>query len=364
MMVSAGAAVPLSSDLKSVLRLLDANAERLFGAGDTVLEPLTCQVRESSEVARVRVSAPAGERHVFIKLVKPRKAVDAAAETRRRLLHDVQVTTQVAEGLKRTPDLRAVEIIANFDEPLAVITEQAPGTPLDRFIATYGRWPARKSSIANLSAVLSRAGRWIAAFQRVAPDASPSHLDVAAIREYIDVRLRKLRTVKRSRFGEEERQAILRHFDARATEIPRNDLIEVPVHGDVTPSNIIVAPERLTVLDFAMTSRGSRFLDIARLYTQLEFYTAKPQYRPAVIRQVQDAALAGYDPALTRDHPLFEICAIQHVVCHYLSHARQPGRFPASLYSDVQLRHHRRWLRDLTLRSTSTCDAGQAVATR
>jgi hypothetical protein len=95
-----------------------------------------------------------------------------------------------------------------------------------------------------------------------------------------------------------------------------------------------------------MTGVGAKYLDIARIFTQLDFYAAKPQFRPHVIADLQRAVLRGFDPTLQESHPLFEICAVQHVVCHLLSHARQPGRFPASLYSAHLRRRHRTWLRE------------------
>ena len=67
--------------------------------------------------------------------------------------------------------------------------------------------------------------------------------------------------------------------------------------------------------------------------------------KEAIAAGLQQAVLRGFDPMLNEGHPLFDICAIQHVVCHLLSHARQPGRFPASLYSAHLRRRHRAWLR-------------------
>jgi hypothetical protein len=157
--------------------------------------------------------------------------------------------------------------------------------------------------------------------------------------------LEKLTKLPRARFGQTDRHEVLTHFDLRAAEVPSADLVDVPVHGDIVPSNIVVAPDSITVLDFGMTSRGSRYLDVARLYTQLDFYTAKPQYRPSTMARLQQVVIDGFEPGLRPDNPLFEICAIQHVVCHLLSHVRSPGSFPSSVYSNHQCRRHRHWLR-------------------
>jgi hypothetical protein len=193
---------------------------------------------------------------------------------------------------------------------------------------------------------MARIGRWVALFQQVAPDPIPSRLSLPAIREYIDVRLQRLVATAGAGFDKTDRRTVLAYFDRRAARVPASDLLEVPVHGDVTPSNIVVDTHSVTVLDFAMTARGSRYLDVARLYSQLEFYTAKPQYRSHVVSRLQSALLSGFEPTLLSSNPLFEICVLQHVVCHFLSHARQPGRFPISLYSRHLCRLHRRWLRE------------------
>jgi hypothetical protein len=282
---------------------------------------------------------------VFAKILKPRVPGETGLEeTRLRLRHDVEVTRHVFEAMGSTDDLRAVEPLACYEEALGIVTNEAPGLPLDVVVGRAARWPARPGDLESLENTFARIGRWIAAFQQVAPEPTPSRLDLDATREYIDIRLKRLVDLAGAGFEEADRRAVLAYFDARAAHVQSIDRLAVPVHGDITPSNIIVQSQSVTVLDFAMTARGSKYLDLARLYSQLEFYTAKPQYRPHVIARLQRALLSGFDPSLLTDNPLFELCALQHVVCHFLSHARRPGTFPISLYSRHLCRLHRRWL--------------------
>jgi hypothetical protein len=348
-MTRAHTVLALSDGMIALLDALRRDSDRLFGSRRIRIVPLTFAVRESSEVTRARVTTPTGVRHVFVKLLKPRGADQNRRDNvRLRLRHDFAVTRHVFEALKSTRDLRAVEPLACYEDLLGVVTKEALGVPLDLLVTKTAAWPAEDDNLGALETALTRIGRWIGAFQQVAPLVQPSVLRLDDTREYIDVRLRKLTGLTAAGFGETDRQRVLAYFDRRAAEVPANDLDEVPVHGDVTPSNIVVAPDCVTVLDFAMTSRGSKYSDVARLYTQLEFYTAKPQYRPHVMAQLQQAVLTAFQSDLRPNDPLFEIFAVQHVVCHLLSHARQPGRFPASLYSRHQCRLHRRWLRERT----------------
>ena len=333
--------------MHEALERLRRDGDRVFGSRRIHVVPASFEAREWSEVARANVTTPTGVRHVYVKVYKPRADGAAALEQAREgLRRDFEVTSRVFEAFKGLPDLRVVEPLACYDDLLGVVTREAPGQPLEGVIAKHAAWPAGPERLAALETALSRVGRWIATFQHRAPGAEPSPMDLGEIREYIDARLRKLTALPRASFSEGDRQSVLGYFDRRAREIPGSELIDVPVHGDITPSNIMATADGVTVLDFGMTARGSKYLDIARLYSQLEFYTAKPQYRPQVMARLQHAALSGFDPALRADNPLFEICVVQHVVCHLLSHSRRPGPFPASVYSGHQCRRHRRWLRD------------------
>ena len=340
-------AVDISPGMARVVDRLRHDGDALFGSRRIRVVPVGFEEREWSQVARLRVETPTGDRYLFAKVMKPRgEGQEAIAGATARLQHDFDVTLRAAAAFRAWTDLRAVEPAACYPELLAVITREAPGEPLEGVIARQAAWPAAAGKLARLDMTLSRAGRWVAAFQQVASSGPPSPMDLGATREYIDVRLKKLVALPRASFSEADRRTVLGYFDRRAREVAPADLVDVPVHGDITPSNIMATADRVTVLDFGMAARGSRYLDIARLYSQLEFYTAKPQYRPAVIGRLQRAALEGFDPSLRADHPLFEICVVQHVVCHLLSHSRRPGPFPASVYSSHQCRRHRRWLRE------------------
>jgi hypothetical protein len=137
---------------------------------------------------------------------------------------------------------------------------------------------------------------------------------------------------------------VLRYFDRTADDVEGGDLREVLTHGDLAPSNILVDGETVTVIDFAMVSPGGLYMDVARLYTQLEFLLAKPKFRPAVVRQLQRGLLVGFDPGLEPERPLFRLFLLQHLLCQMSSLARNPAPLPARLYNRHQLRLRCRWL--------------------
>lgn len=327
------------------LRVLQARGNALCGAQSVRVEPLWTKARESSEVARVRVSGGGETAHVFAKILKPVAGkVDAIAKAQQHFRNDVNCALRVSTAMNAaSSDLAAVRPLVWDETLLALATEEAVGETFDRTLQ-LARWPAREEKLLVVEAAIGRIARWIASFQEVLTDSSARTIDLHEMRNYIDVRLVKLTHIAAARFREADRLALLSHIDRRAAQVPVADLEEAALHGDVTPSNIIVNAERVTLLDFAMAARGCKYLDVARIYTQLDFLLAKPYYRPRVIRRLQARLLTSFQPRLQASDPLFELCAIQHMVCHFLSHSREPGSFPSSAYSRRLRALHRRWL--------------------
>lgn len=335
----------MSSSMRRLFEALGRDADRVFGTRRVQIIPTSLQVRESSEVARAEVRTHGRVIAIYGKVFKPRPGEVGDAATCARFKQDCDVTRRVFEAMQSSRDLRAVELIASYDSILGMVTREVKGTPLNSMVAANAAWPVDSERLSEVETALGRLGRWIAAFQGIVADSALTRISLDEVREYIDIRLRKLTELPRAGFTSQDRRELLAYFDDRAAAVCEQDLVAVPVHGDIVPSNVIAASNTITVLDFGMNGVDAKYLDIARIFTQLDFYGAKPQFRPQVIARLQQAVLTGFDPTLTAGNPLFDICAVQHVVCHYLSHARQPGRFPTSLYSAHLRRRHRGWLR-------------------
>jgi hypothetical protein len=348
--------------MATLLHGLKTRRTRPFGPGEVKIEILFVDERESSEIGRLRVTTPRGVRYAFAKVFVPRKSGEAGQlEARTQFAREIEWASRTAQALGDTSELCTVRLVAWDERILGLVTDEAPGVALDTLIESGARWPTTRYRLAALEKTLANVGRWLRIFQESLSPEEPVEIDPGVIRTYLDARLVKLTTLARASFGQAERSAVLARFDRYMADLPPSELRRVAAHGDMTPSNVLVAGDRITVLDFAKADHDGRYLDVARLYTQLEFFTAKPQYRKKVLARLQQALLLGYDATLSADNPLFQIYAAQHVVCHYLSHARQPGRFPISLYSQHQCRHHRRWLRTWsTGRATMHAVAGSA----
>jgi hypothetical protein len=280
---------------------------------------------------------------IFVKAFKPRTAAFEHTElARTRVANDFAAARRVHDQMARFEGFAAVRPIACFPEDLVVVTERAAGETLGTVLARDAAWWPTRDRQANLNRIMARTGGWIRAFQSCA-HGSPT-FSLEAMREYVDVRLRRLTAMPRARFSHHWRTRILRYFDSRSSEVNSGDLREVPIHADVAPGNVLVSGDRITVIDFAMAASGGVYHDVARLFSQLEFFKNKPKFRPSVIDELQSALLNGFEPGLSPQRPLFDLFVLQHRLCHLANLSGHPGSGPSRAYNWYQRMQHRRWL--------------------
>jgi tRNA A-37 threonylcarbamoyl transferase component Bud32 len=264
---------------------------------------------------------------------------------RDRVSRDFEATRRVHQALVGIEGLGAVRPIACIPDDLVIVTEEVPGATLSDLLELRGAWRPAQPAIRELAGVLHHVGAWLRAFQGI--ESPGRRVLLGDMRAYLDVRLRRLVDSPRGALDEAERQRLLGYFDATAQDVAAADLEEVGVHADLAPSNVLVNGTTVTIIDFAMAATGGRYLDVARLYTQLDFLTAKPKFRPRVVKALQQALLDGFEPGLTSDRPFFRLFLLQHVICHVANLSLNPSPALARLYNLHQLRRHHAWLQRL-----------------
>jgi hypothetical protein len=265
--------------------------------------------RPYSALLRLRVEAAGHESYAFLKVFKPRGGgAEEVAQLRRFVEREYRSTHRLHEALRGRPDLTALRPLAVFPDQLALVTEEVRGETFDR----VARRALQGGDAANEAvAAAERIGAWIRTYQEVTAAEGVVSLD--AQREYIDVRLRKLAG---DALTEEDRQDALRKYDTIAADVDASDLALVAIHADLTPTNILVAPDgRVTIVDFAMAKTGARYHDVAHLYLHLERLPSRVPLWVARADVLQGALLRGVSPTLSPSHPLFALMLLQHVVC-------------------------------------------------
>jgi hypothetical protein len=332
-----------------VLERLHADSADHFGV-PARLEPVDYRERPFSHVLKVAVytnGAKGPSTHLFVKVFKA-----GAADVQRisaRVAQDFETTARLRDALSRWNDLGVVRGVACYPQHLASVTEESSGTTLLEYLQTGAAWLTGHDRLAEGAATMERVARWIRAFQTTAPPAG--YLTPDRLRAYVDVRLARLVELPAAGFDAADRRRVLAHIDRLWREVDRVDLEEVPTHSDLAPGNVIVTPGRVTVLDFAMSSTGSRLHDLARLFLQIELMTLKPQFRPPVLRELGEALLRGFDPEVHAGRPMFRLLMMQHRVNHLATLSSVKESFPASAYNWHVRRNHRAWIADELRRS-------------
>jgi hypothetical protein len=329
--------------LDRVLDRLRNESSKYFDRPAVRLHPLRRFDSEASIVQQVRVDGAASAAEIFVKWYKPRSAAtEHTALARQRVLNDFETTLRVHRQLAGAGGLSAVRPIACFPDELALVTEGVRGETLGTMLRREVAWWPGAARLHLLEQIMRRTGAWIQAFQTAA--VGERTFTLSGMRDYVDVRLRRLTAARRARFPEAWRAGVLRYFDRRADHVCEGDLREVPIHADIAPGNVLVNGTDITVIDFAMATTGGRFHDVSRLYTQLEFLKYKRMFKASVVERLQSALLEGFDRGLSPRHPLFELFLVQHTLCHLSNLSRHPGSGLSRAYNWYQRRKHRRWL--------------------
>jgi len=292
-----------------ILPILARDVFATYGPG-SLLAPLAVHERLYSFVLRAGVvheGDTAPREHLFVKVSKY-KVVDGSPDgMRQRVEKDFAVTQRVFERMAEGESYGAVRPVACYPAHLTIVTEEVPGETLLKVVEQRMRWVFDAASCADLQDVFASAGRWIRDFQEPAEGG----FSLEWIRDYIDSRLQRIAKVS-GRRGERLREQVLEHIDRLGSPLPTEPAAAVTVHADLSPSNIMACGSRVVVLDFAMARPGHPLQDVARLFTQLDLLTLKPQYRQSVVRPLQQALLRGFDAALRMDDPAFRLQVLAH----------------------------------------------------
>jgi len=299
-----------------VFEALKADPATVFGQPGATVEVLGRVEGQFSSVQRVRVRTPAGSLNAYAKILKPyTQSADELARADRMLRREYDATSALYKALRQDAEIGAVKPIALLAEHRALVTEEVPGRPFGDLLDE-----AHHASEA-LRAIARRVGAWTRIYQTLGDN--PGVVALAERRTYLDDRLRQF---EGRVISKEERQALLAEFDLLSAQLGVATVSAVPIHADLTPTNIIASAEgRIAVLDFTMAKTGTIYHDLSHVYFHLELMGVRRRKRE-MMRDLQQALLTGYSPGLSADDPLFRLMLMQHAVCHIaqLSSRRLP----------------------------------------
>jgi Ser/Thr protein kinase RdoA (MazF antagonist) len=176
--------------------------------------------------------------------------------------------------------------------------------------------------VARIERALAQTGDWLQRFQRNVPPNAAAPRD---LREYVDVRLRRLSAGGFAGFTHRHRAVILSALDSLLAAAAAGDLRMRAMHGDLCPSNILVHDDGVTVLDLAMSSDGPRFHDLAHLYMHVGLCGRHLRLGTRVTARLQARLLDGYGAAGASTNAAFRASLLQHAACWMMDAADRVG---------------------------------------
>jgi Ser/Thr protein kinase RdoA (MazF antagonist) len=215
----------------------------------------------------------------------------------------------LSERLRGVPGLAVPRPIAIFPEALAVVTEEVPG---DRLHALLERgvvpWSPRRR-LAALAEHCRAAGRWLRRVQDLTRQAERRPLPRAALLERIERDV-----ILCARHGLRDGARLLDACRARLDDAGASALPVVGVHPDFQPDNVVIAPARVTVLDFTSYHHGPALSDPVRFLVSVDFLAKNP----LVSRRRLDVLLAAFVDGYGRDRlaprAVFELYILRSLV--------------------------------------------------
>ena len=323
---------------QDALDRLRAAAPDYFGGRAIRLEPVEERHGRYGRVLRVAVETPERRLGIFLKRYTPRN--DSPKEIARQhacLATEFERTRQAQAAFAATPAVGVARPVARFDDLLTLVTEEAPGEGFDLLLKRLAIRRTRGAREAVLTA-LSRVGAWLRIFQ-AGVAANPS--TQKDYRRYLAVRLRDLH--RAGGIDDAARDAALATFDRLAALVTPGDLAPVAAHADLCPPNILVARDRVTVLDLAMSVDRAKHMDVAFLYMHLAFAGRRLYLGDRLVREMQETLLRSFDPALDSDAPPFRLMLLLQVIAEQCSHiAHHPGGLGGALHH-WRVRRDRPW---------------------
>lgn len=226
----------LPVDLERALLADDYFSER----GAARVELLHSSARPFSTVHRVRVQMEAGARCFWIKLHTDRSFGSCE--------HEHRYLRGAADLFEREPGLSIVKSVAYLEALGALVTEDAPGTPLSSLVKRHlnrvsGLLGDRKEEIRRHC---YRCGEWLAVLHsRTLPRSQLYERERLA--RYVDERLERL--VEASELDAPFRTRVSTSLERILARVEDEDLVRVMTHGDYAPYNVMVTADALTGLD-------------------------------------------------------------------------------------------------------------------
>lgn len=243
---------------------------------------------------------------------------------RARLLREADVIGRIEQSGLFHRRLGRLHLLEIDPEQARIVTEQAPGRPLDSWLRCDYR---RVVGYDGLRA-LYLAGRWLRQFQAIATSNSDA-VQLSAIEPYDLHEYCRLRVAHISELGfswpDRDFQSKLdRRLTVLLAQVPAGDTRLVLGHGDFQPINMLWDGEKLTVIDFEMASLKVPLADVASFVHRLDLLPVYFPWKRWPVAAWRRAFLRGYGRDGVDASPAYVAQMIRMWLCRLHSFVARP----------------------------------------
>ena len=336
---------PRQRELEEVLRRLSEDQHDRWGGEVRSVHPLSRIRRPFSEVTILEVELESSKRKIVVKqFTLKNDSPEQLAKMQARVRKEFDVTRLFHDKFRDCSGFSTAEPIGCYPDLLSIAMTYSPGENLADVVDKMARYSPGKATLERLSAGSRACGRYLVGLQKMT--AETGRLDLAELIEDIDLRLKAIVKLESRVMDSRLRGEILDHCGRQASLATDSDLRVCGVHGDYCTSNILVAGDEVTVLDFTMFKPGSTFHDVTYFCRNLTNFLHKPIFRPQTFTILQRAFLDGYDENLDPTGPVFKLLSLRHVVCHLAGLVKASVPLHVRLFNKRVARRHAIWIRN------------------
>jgi tRNA A-37 threonylcarbamoyl transferase component Bud32 len=302
-----------------IIRYLAEDPQQYFASAEPpVLTPVLSLRRPVSELVKCRAESPDGTVGIYIKFFLPRRPTLAAKERVIEKMHkEVEITRELYTRLGTDSVYAVPRILAFFPEEKAVVMEESVGRRLLDLLQQKGKGYLARSALDELAPYCRAVGGWLKHFQHLTQTATGQKVDRVEYLDYVAQRLEKLRA-SQNLLQELAVERILRSLEQLLQQMPDNVEHFCGVHGDLSLSNILVAANKVTVLDFSMYQLGSSCHDLSYFCSRIESFYNFSAKKP-IVSHLQRTFMEGYGDCGEINKDLLKMYYIRHKVNRILS---------------------------------------------
>lgn len=333
-----------TTDLQLSIDQLSAQASHALGWKDGAkLDEYKFRSNAYSQTLRLKLSYGSDQRVLWIKIPRARKDNSYLLET--RINSEYKILKDLYTEYSEKSGIGVVKPVGVLNDPLALITEEAPGLTFNRLLAKDGRYPRVFWRAGYLADVTYRCGQWLRQFH----DATRVNIDTgnwSSTFEYCEHRLQLLADHPKSDIDVPLAKKICEYLRTCIGDLCTVTNTVAGRHNDFAGHNIIVSKKGgISVLDFSMFDYDSVAFDYFSFIHKLETMRHDPAVPSKLVDELAAAFARGYGNTPSDLVMAKDIVLCRLTVAKLLTLLSEESRSPLrTAFSRTRQREYTRWL--------------------